>query len=87
MDVLYLLEAIYEADFLGFSYGFRPGRNQHQALDAVYMAITTRKVSWVVDADISRFFDQIDHGWMMKFLQHRIADKRLLRLVEQTLKA
>ncbi|KEQ17206.1 DNA polymerase [Endozoicomonas numazuensis] len=85
--LVWVLEAIYEADFLGFSYGFRPGRNQHQALDAVYMAITTRKVSWIVDADISRFFDQIDHGWMMKFLQHRIADKRILRLVEQTLRA
>ncbi|ETW94165.1 MAG: maturase, partial [Candidatus Entotheonella gemina] len=68
-------------------FGFRRGRNQHQALDAVYMAITTRKVSWIVDADISRFFDQIDHGWMMKFLRHRIADKRILRLIELTLKA
>ena len=85
--LVWILEEIYEADFLGFSYGFRPGRNQHQALDAVYMAITTRKVSWVVDADISRFFDQIDHGWMMKFLRHRIADKRILRIIEQTLKA
>ena len=85
--LVWLLEEIYETDFLGFSYGFRRGRNQHQALDAVYMAITTRKVSWIVDADISRFFDQIDHGWMMKFLRHRIADKRILRLIEQTLKA
>ena len=85
--MVWVLEAIYETDFLGFSYGFRPERNQHQALDAVYMAVTTRKVSWIVDADISRFFDQIDHQWVMKFLRHRIADERILRLIELTLRA
>lgn len=84
--VVWVLEAIYEVDFLGFSYGFRPGRSQHHALDAVYMAITTRKVSWVLDADIKGFFDTIQHDWMMRFLKHRIADPRLLRIVERTLK-
>lgn len=84
--VVWVLEAIYEVDFLGFSYGFRPGRSQHHALDAVYMAITTRKVNWVLDADIKGFFDTIQHDWMMTFLEHRIADPRLLRIVERTLK-
>jgi len=82
-----VMEAIYEKDFLGFSYGFRPGRNQHGALDALYMALTTRKVSWVLDADIEGFFDQIDHTWLKRFLRHRIADPRVLRLIEQTLTA
>ena len=85
--LVWVLETIYEADFLGFSYGFRPNRNQHQALNSAYIAITQKKVSWILDADISKFFDQIDHGWLMKFLQHRIADKRLLQLIKQTLKA
>lgn len=85
--VVWVLEGIYEADFLGFSYGFRPRRNQHMALDAVYVAITQKKVSWVLDADISRFFDTIDHQWMMNMLAHRVADKRLLALIERTLKA
>lgn len=85
--MVWVLEAVYEADFLGFSYGFRPRRNQHHALDAVYVAITQKKVSWVLDADISRFFDTINHEWLMKFLAHRIADKRLLVLIERTLKA
>lgn len=83
----WVLESIYEVDFKGFSYGFRPGRHQHQALDAVYVAITQKKVSWVLDADIQRFFDRVDHGWLMKFLAHRIGDRRILRLVERTLKA
>ncbi len=83
----WMLETIYEADFLGFSYGFRPNRNQHQALNVAYVAITQKKVSWILDADIRKFFDQIDHDWMMKFLQHRIADKRLLQLIKQMLKA
>lgn len=82
----WILEAIYERDFLGFSYGFRPDRSQHQALDAVYMAVTVKKISWVLDADIKGFFDAIDHTWMMRFLAHRIADKRLLRIIERTLK-
>ncbi len=85
--VVWVLEVIYEANFLGFSYGFRPNRNQHMALDAIYVAISQRKVSWILDADISQFFDTIDHNWLMRFLQHRIADKRLLHLIERTIKA
>lgn len=84
--VVWILEAIYETEFKGFSYGFRPGRSQHDALDALYMAVTTRKVGWVLDADIKGFFDAIDHGWMMRMLQERIADRRLLRLIERALK-
>lgn len=82
-----VLNAIYEADFLGFSYGFRPGRNQHQALDAVWLGIRGRKVNWVLDADIRSFFDTIDHNWMMRFLEHRVADRRLLRLIRKWLTA
>jgi RNA-directed DNA polymerase len=74
-------------DFLGFSYGFRANRNQHRALDAVYVAITQKKVSWILDADMSKFFDMLNHGWLMKFLQHRIADKRILHLLERIPKA
>jgi len=85
--LVWVLEAIYEKDFLGFSYGFRPGRSQHSALDALYMAITTRKVSWVLDADVAGFFDAIDHSWLQRFLRHRIADPRVLRLIEQMLTA
>lgn len=79
--------AVYEADFLGFSYGCRPGRGPHNALDAVTVGITRRKVSWVLDADIRGFFDAIDHEWMLQFLQHRIADRRVLRQARQWLKA
>lgn len=82
-----VLNQIYEGDFLGFSYGFRPGRSQHDALDALWMGITGNRVNWVLDADIRGFFDTIDHGWMMKFLEHRIADKRVLRLIHKWLKA
>ena len=82
-----VLQAIYEVDFLGFSYGFRPGRSQHDALDAVYMAITTRKVSWVLDADIEACFDRIQHDKLLAVLKRRIADRRVLRLIEQTLKS
>ena len=82
-----VLQAIYEVDFLGFSYGFRPGRSQHDALDAVYMAITTRKVGWVLDADIEACFDRIGHDKLLAVLKRRIADRRVLRLLEQTLKA
>jgi group II intron reverse transcriptase/maturase len=85
--VVWILGSIYENDFLGFSYGFRPGRGQHNALDAVYMAITTRKVSWVLDADISKFFDTVEHGWLMRMLKERIADRRLLSLIERMLKS
>jgi group II intron reverse transcriptase/maturase len=82
-----VLEQVYEEDFRGFSYGFRPGRSQHNALDALYMGITKRKVNWVLDADIQGFFDAIDHEWMMKFVEHRIADPRILRLMRKWLRA
>ena len=79
--------AVYEADFLGFSYGCRPGRSQHDALDALTVALERRSVNWVLDADIRGFFDAIDHDWMLKFLQHRIADLRVLRQARKWLKA
>jgi len=85
--VVEVLNAIYETDFLGFSYGFRPGRSQHQALDALATGIERKKVNWVLDADIRGFYDAIDHGWMLKFLEHRIADERVLRLIRKWLKA
>jgi RNA-directed DNA polymerase len=81
--VVEVLNAIYETDFLGFSYGFRPGRSQHQALDALATGIERKKVNWVLDADIRGFYDAIDHGWMLKFLEHRIADERVLRLIRK----
>ena len=76
-----VLEPIYESMFMGFSYGFRPGRGAHDGLDAWAFALTTKRVNWVLDADIRSFFDTIDHGWMQRFLEHRIGDKRLVRLV------
>ena len=79
--------AIYEADFLGFSYGSRPKRSQHDALDALTVALERKKVNWVLDADICGFYDAIDHGWMLQFLQHRIADRRVLRQARQWLMA
>src|SRR6516162_5236057 len=82
-----VLNAIYETDFLGFSYGFRPGRSQHQALDALYTGLLTKKVNWVLDLDIRGFFDSIDHGWLVKFLEHRIADRRVVRLIQKWLNA
>lgn len=82
-----VLSAIYEGDFLGFSYGFRRGRGQHDALDALTTGITSQKVDWILDADIVSFFDELDHEWMMRFLEHRIADKRILRLIRRWLKA
>jgi RNA-directed DNA polymerase len=85
--VVGVLNAVYEEDFLGFSYGFRPGRSQHQALDALATGILRKKVNWVLDADIRGFFDAIDHGWMVKFIEHRIADKRIGRLVQKWLAA
>ena len=85
--VIEVLNAIYEVDFLGFSYGFRPGRNQHQALDALAVGIVRKKVNWVLEADIRGFFDAIDHGWLIKFLEHRIADRRVLSLIRKWLKA
>ena len=82
-----VLNAIYEGDFLGFSFGFRPGRSPHQAVDALYTALLTRKVNWVLDADIRGFFDALDRGWLIKFLEHRIADQRVLRLIRKWLNA
>jgi RNA-directed DNA polymerase len=82
-----VLNAIYETDFLGFSYGFRPGRNPHNALDALYVGLQTKKVSWVLDADIRGFFDAIDHEWLIKFIEHRIGDKRIVHLIQKWLKA
>jgi len=82
-----VLNAIYETDFLGFSYGFRPGRSQHNALDALYVGLLTRKVNWVLDIDIRGFFDAIDHGWMVKFVEHRVADRRVVRLIQKWLNA
>jgi len=79
--------AVYEVDFLGFSYGCRPGRSQHHALDALSVGLVKKKVNWVLDADIRGFFDAIDHEWMLRFLQHRIADPRMLRQARQWLKA
>lgn len=82
-----VLQAVYEADFKGFSYGFRPGRDAHQALDALAMGITTQKVGWVLDADIRGFFDAIDHEWLMTFVEHRIADRRVIRHIRKWLTA
>jgi retron-type reverse transcriptase len=82
-----VLNAIYETDFLGFSYGFRPGRNQHEALDALAVGIWARKVKWVLDADIRSFFDTMKHEWIVKFLEHRVADERIVRLIQKWLTA
>ncbi len=82
-----VMNAIYEKDFLGFSYGFRPGKSQHNALDALYVGILTKKVNWVLDGDISSFFDGIDHEWLVKFIEHRIADQRVVRLIRKWLNA
>lgn len=85
--VVTILNAIYEEDFLGFSYGFRTGRGQHQALDALSYALERKSVNYVLDADIRGFFDTISHEWMLKFVQHRVADRRILRLIQKWLKA
>ena len=85
--VVEVLNAVYEEDFLGFSYGFRPGRGPHDALDALAVGISERKVNWILDADISDFFTRLDHSWLEKFLEHRIADKRVLRLIDKWLAA
>ena len=82
-----VLNVVYEEDFLGFSYGFRPGRSQHNALDAVTVAIEQRKISWVLDADIQGFFDTIDHDWMLQFIEHRIGDRRMHRHIRKWLNA
>jgi group II intron reverse transcriptase/maturase len=85
--VCQILGAIYEEDFANFSYGFRPGRSPHNALDAIWVASTQRKVNWVLDADIRSFFDTLDHEWLMKFVEHRVADPRMLRLIRKWLRA
>ena len=85
--VVTVLGAIYEGDFLGFSYGFRPGRNQHDALDALSVGIGTARVNWILDADIRSYFDKIDQAWLIRMLEHRIGDERVIRLVRKWLKA
>jgi group II intron reverse transcriptase/maturase len=87
MAVVWVLNCIYERDFLGFSYGFRTGRGPHDALDALWVGIMGTKVNWVLDADIQGFFDTINHGWLLKFIEHRIADRRILRLIQKWLRA
>jgi RNA-directed DNA polymerase len=82
-----VLNGIYETDFLGFSYGYRPGKSPHHALDALYTALLTRKVNWVLDGDISSFFDGLDHQWLIEFVEHRIADQRVVRLIRKWLNA
>jgi group II intron reverse transcriptase/maturase len=82
-----VLNQIYEEDFLGFSYGFRPGRSQHDALDALYVGITEKKVNWVLDLDIREFFPSIRHEWAVKFIEHRVADRRIVRLIQKWLNA
>jgi RNA-directed DNA polymerase len=85
--VVTILNQIYEVDFRGFSYGFRPGRDPHQALDALNVGISRRRVNWILDADIKGFFDHVSHEWLEKFLKHRIADNRVLRLIQKWMKA
>ncbi|MDO9125166.1 MAG: reverse transcriptase domain-containing protein, partial [Deltaproteobacteria bacterium] len=84
---VWVLNQIYEKDFHGFSYGFRPERSPHKALDAIWVGITQRKVNWVLDADIKSFFDTINHAWLMEFLERRIADPWMLRLIRKWLRA
>jgi group II intron reverse transcriptase/maturase len=82
-----VLEAIYETDFPGFSYGFRPRRGQHDALDALAVGITSTKVNYILDADIRSFFDDVSQPWLARFVEHRIGDKRIIRLIQKWLKA
>ena len=82
-----VLNAIYEVDFCGFSYGFRPGRGPHDAMDALCVAIDQRKVNWIIDADIQNFFGAVSQEWLLRFLEHRIGDKRIIRLIQKWLKA
>jgi len=85
--VVTVLNQIYEEDFVGFSYGFRPGRSQHDALDALAVGLRRKKVNWVLDLDVRGFFDNVSHEWLVKFIEHRIADRRILRLIQKWLKA
>jgi group II intron reverse transcriptase/maturase len=85
--VVTILNQIYEEDFLGLSYGFRPGRSQHQALDALSYALLKKKVNYVLDADIRGFYDNLDQSWLIQFVEHRVADPRILRLIQKWLNA
>ena len=85
--VVTVLNQIYEEDFLGFSYGFRPGRSQHDALDALFVGLRRKKVNWVLDLDVRGFFDNVSHEWLVRFVEHRIADRRMIRLIQKWLKA
>jgi RNA-directed DNA polymerase len=87
MAVVVILTPVYEAEFLGFSYGFRPRRSQHDALDALAYGIKSCSIGWILDADIERFFDSLDQEWLMRFVEHRIADRRICRLIRKWLKA
>jgi RNA-directed DNA polymerase len=80
--VVAILTPIYEAEFLGFSYGFRPGRSQHDALDALAYGIKARKVNWILDADVRSFFDTLSREWLVRFVEHRIGDRRIIRLIQ-----
>src|SRR5213079_2161194 len=82
-----VLNAIYEEDFLGFSYGFRPKRSQHDALDALVVGITSTKVNWILEVDVQSFFDEVSQSWLTRFVEHRIADPRILHLIQKWLKA
>src|SRR5258707_2683407 len=82
-----VLNQILEVDFQGFSYGFRPGRSQHDALDALSTGLVRKKVNWVLDLDVKSFFDKVDHQWLVRFVEHRIADQRIVRLIQKWLKA
>jgi RNA-directed DNA polymerase len=82
-----VLNAVYEEDFLGFSYGFRPGRGSHDAMDALVVGIDRRKVNWILDADIRSFFDTVSQEWLIRFVEHRIGDRRIIRLIQKWLKA
>jgi len=84
--IVTILEQIYETDFLGYSYGFRPGRSQHDALDALHVGLISKKINWILDLDIRKFFDTVDHNWLIQFIKHRIADKRVVRLITQWMK-
>jgi RNA-directed DNA polymerase len=82
-----VLNTIYEEEFLGFSYGFRPKRSQHDALDALVVGITSTKVNWILEVDVRSFFDEVSQSWLTRFLEHRIADPRILHLIQKWLKA
>ena len=82
-----ILVPVYESEFLGFSYGFRQGRGAHNALDALFVGIEQRKIGWIMDADIRGFFDNVDRDWLIEFLEHRIGDKRVIRLIIKWLNA